>query len=59
MAELSAAGAPHMTFELLAGGDGSAFVKISGELDMNTVAELEAAVEPILAGTPSRLSSST
>ena len=44
-----------MTFELLADTDGSALVRISGELDLNTAPELDAAVAPIISGRPDRL----
>lgn len=50
MAELNAADASRMTFELLTDSDGSVLVKISGELDMSTVSSLEATVNPILTG---------
>lgn len=55
MAEPHAAGAPEMTFELLTDRDGSALVKVSGELDMSTIPRLEAAVDAIISGRPDRL----
>ena len=55
MAELDSAHTPGTTVELLSVDDGSALVTIGGELDMKTISELEAAVEPILSGNPARL----
>jgi anti-anti-sigma factor len=44
-----------MTFELQREGDGAAIVRIAGELDMNNVDELAAAVDPIVSRRPERL----
>lgn len=44
-----------MTFDVLTDSDGVVVVKVRGELDMNTVPELEAAVEPIIDRGPPRL----
>jgi anti-sigma B factor antagonist len=44
-----------MAFDLRTDSDGCALVAVTGELDMNTVPELEAAVEPIIGGRPARL----
>ncbi|MGN6870030.1 MAG: STAS domain-containing protein [Solirubrobacteraceae bacterium] len=55
MAEFDSANTPRMTVELLSADDGSALVTIVRELDMKTISELEAAVEPILSGNPARL----
>lgn len=55
MAELDSANTARITVELLSADDGSALVSIGGELDMKTISELEAAVEPILSGNPARL----
>lgn len=55
MAELDDTDAPRLTFDVVANSDRSALIKISGELDLGTVPELEAAVEPILTSTPDRL----
>jgi anti-anti-sigma factor len=44
-----------MTFELADDSDGSALVRIAGELDMSNVDELEEAVEPIVKRRPDRL----
>jgi anti-anti-sigma factor len=43
------------TFELQRDRDGVAVVRIAGELDMNNVDELAAAVDPIVSGRPERL----
>lgn len=55
MAELNPAGDPRMTFELLTDSDGAPLVRITGELDMDTVPKLEAGIEPIMSGRPNRL----
>jgi anti-anti-sigma factor len=47
MAELNANGAP-MTLELVSSDDGSPVVKVTGELDITTIDDLEEAVQPIL-----------
>lgn len=44
-----------LTFEIADVEDGSPLVMLTGELDMATAAELEAAVGPIILGRPSRL----
>jgi anti-sigma B factor antagonist len=43
------------SFELLDDGDGAALVRLSGELDMTSVPELEAALEPTISARPARL----
>jgi anti-anti-sigma factor len=42
-------------FELSKDGDGSALVRLRGDLDMASADELEAAVEPVIAASPERL----
>jgi anti-sigma B factor antagonist len=54
MAELNANGAP-MTFELVSADQGSAVVKVAGELDITTIENLEEAVQPILDRDPQSL----
>jgi anti-sigma B factor antagonist len=54
MAELNTNGAP-MTFEIVSSDNGSAVVKVAGELDITTIVDLEEAVQPILDGGPQRL----
>ena len=54
MAELNTNGAP-MTFELVSADEGSAVVKVAGELDITTIGDLEEAVQPILDREPERL----
>ncbi len=54
MAELNPNGAP-MTFELVSSDDGSAVIKVAGELDITTIEELEEAVRPILDRDPQHL----
>jgi anti-sigma B factor antagonist len=54
MAELNTNGAP-MTFELLSADEGSAVVKVAGELDITTIENLEEAVQPILDRDPQSL----
>jgi anti-anti-sigma factor len=54
MAELSADGAP-MTFEHVSSQDGSAVVKVTGELDITNIGGLEEAVQPIIDTAPERL----
>lgn len=44
-----------MAFELLSDRDGSAVVRVSGELDMTTVPTLERGVAPVMGRTPDRL----
>ncbi len=44
-----------MTFELDSTSDGTALVRIAGELDMNNVDALAAAVDPIVSRRPERL----
>lgn len=55
MAELNTNGAP-MTFEVVSSDNGSAVVKVAGELDITTIVDLEEAVQPILDSGPQRLS---
>ena len=54
MAELNANGAT-LTFELASSDDGSALVKVAGELDITTIEDLEEAVQPVIARDPKRL----
>jgi anti-anti-sigma factor len=54
MAELNANGAT-MSFELVSADDAAAVVKVTGELDITTIEELEEAVQPILDRAPERL----
>jgi anti-sigma B factor antagonist len=44
-----------ITFDVVSLGDGTVVVTIKGELDMNTIAALEAAVEPAINRRPPRL----
>ena len=44
-----------MTFELVTDTDGAPLVRITGELDMDTVPKLAAGLEPIISGSPGRL----
>src|SRR5579884_1907424 len=44
-----------LTFDLAEDHDGSPVVRLSGELDMTTVPELESAVSTIIARDPTRL----
>ena len=44
-----------MTFELVSSHDGSAVVKVAGELDITTIGNLEEAMQPILDRDPQRL----
>lgn len=44
-----------MTFELLRDSDGSPLIRITGELDMQTIPELEAGVASIMTGRAGRL----
>lgn len=44
-----------MTFELVSSDEGSAMVKVAGELDITTIEDLEEAVQPILDRDPERL----
>ena len=44
-----------MSFELVSSDDGSAVVKVAGELDITTIDDLEEAVRPILDRDPERL----
>jgi anti-anti-sigma factor len=44
-----------MTFELLSDSDGSPLIRITGELDMQTIPELEAGVESIMTAGAGRL----
>ena len=44
-----------MTFELLSDSDGSPLIRITGELDMQTIPELEAGVASIMTGRGGRL----
>ncbi len=44
-----------LSFELSTDEDGSALVKLRGDLDMASTGELEAAIEPIIAASPDRL----
>jgi anti-anti-sigma factor len=55
MGELDAAGGSPMTFELGDDSGGAPLVRIAGEIDMTNVAELDAAVEPIVSRRPERL----
>ena len=55
MAELNPAAGTRMTFEVLTDTDGAPLVRITGELDMDTVPKLEAGVEPIMSGRPGRM----
>ena len=54
MAELNTDGAP-MTFELVSADDGSEVVKVTGELDITSIDDLDEAVQPILDRDPERL----
>ena len=55
VAELTPASDTRMTFELLSDSDGSPLVRITGELDMQTIPELEAGVESLMTGRTGRL----
>ena len=44
-----------MSFELVSSGADSAVVKVTGELDITTIDDLEEAVQPILERDPQRL----
>ena len=44
-----------MSFELVSSDDAAAVVKVTGELDITTIEELEEAVQPILDRDPQRL----
>ena len=44
-----------MTFELVSSDQGSAVVRVAGELDITTIEDLEEAVQPILDRDPERL----
>jgi anti-anti-sigma factor len=54
MDELNVNGAP-MSFELVCSDTSSAMVKVTGELDITTIDDLEQAVQPILDRDPQRL----
>ena len=44
-----------MTFELASADDGSALVKVAGELDITSIEDLDEAVQPVIARGPQRL----
>ena len=54
MAELNS-NAAQMTFELASADDGSAVVKVAGELDITSIEDLDEAVQPVIARGPERL----
>ena len=54
MAELGK-GDARLMFDLTEDRDGAPLVLLGGELDMTTCPELQSAVNPIIAGNPSRL----
>jgi anti-anti-sigma factor len=54
MAELNTNKAP-MTFELVSADESTAVVRVTGELDITTIGDLEEAVQPILERDPQRL----
>jgi anti-sigma B factor antagonist len=44
-----------MTFELASADDGSALVRVTGELDITSIEDLDEAVQPVIARGPQRL----
>lgn len=50
MDELGATGESRLSFELTRQDDGSALLTLEGELDMASAPEVEAALEPVIAG---------
>jgi anti-sigma B factor antagonist len=55
MGELGEQPAAPFGFDLSNGDDGSALVRVRGELDVNTAPRLDSAVAPIIAQGPNRL----
>ena len=55
MAELGKGPGARLELELSESEDGSALVKVQGELDMTTAPELDLAVAPLIATDPARL----
>ncbi len=55
MDELSDRGPARLRFELSSEDDGSALVRLRGDLDMASADELDAAAKPIIAASPDRL----
>jgi anti-anti-sigma factor len=55
MDELEAENTPSVTFEVTTPEPGKAVISIGGELDIASIDELRAAVEPVLASKPKHL----